>query len=56
MPNSPDENHKAAALIRTAANLFGVPDDAIVKVQREGGKLVLIRLDELLRRMERGPK
>jgi hypothetical protein len=45
--------HKEIGLLRAAAEIFGVPGDAIVKVKREGGKEVSIRLEDLLRRMER---
>ena len=47
------QRQKLAAMLRAAASLFDIPADAVVKVQKHGGPLVPIRLDELLKRIEK---
>ena len=47
------QRQKLAAMLRAAASLFDIPTDAVVKVQKHGGPLVPIRLDELLNRIEK---
>jgi len=53
MTEQSDKLAHAASILRAVAQQFKIAADAIVTVQREGGQPVRIRLDELLRRMER---
>lgn len=53
MDDAPKSLSERIVLIRAAARIFGIAGSATMKVARAGGPKVSIRLDELLKRMEK---